>query len=82
MKEYLPITGLADFNKLSAKLIFGSERLENYRVCSFLYLVLIIFPNELCLVQVSYLACRTETHQLDIYKYEHIFGSLFMKIIS
>ncbi|KAG6477483.1 aspartate aminotransferase, cytoplasmic-like [Zingiber officinale] len=25
VKEYLPITGLADFNKLSAKLIFGSD---------------------------------------------------------
>jgi hypothetical protein len=25
-KEYLPITGLADFNKLSAKLIFGPDR--------------------------------------------------------
>nr|DAD21104.1 TPA_asm: hypothetical protein HUJ06_022567 [Nelumbo nucifera] len=25
-KEYLPITGLADFNKLSAKLIFGADR--------------------------------------------------------
>ncbi|OVA20333.1 Aspartate/other aminotransferase [Macleaya cordata] len=25
VKEYLPITGLADFNKLSAKLIFGAE---------------------------------------------------------
>ncbi|XP_019055992.1 PREDICTED: aspartate aminotransferase, cytoplasmic-like isoform X2 [Nelumbo nucifera] len=24
-KEYLPITGLADFNKLSAKLIFGAD---------------------------------------------------------
>lgn len=26
VKEYLPITGLADFNKLSAKLIFGADR--------------------------------------------------------
>lgn len=26
VKEYLPITGLADFNKLSAKLIFGDDR--------------------------------------------------------
>ena len=26
-KEYIPIVGLADFNKLSAKLIFGAERL-------------------------------------------------------
>jgi len=26
-KEYLPIVGLADFNKLSAKLIFGADRL-------------------------------------------------------
>jgi len=25
-KEYLPITGLAEFNKLSAKLIFGADR--------------------------------------------------------
>ncbi|KAL2479786.1 Aspartate aminotransferase 3 [Abeliophyllum distichum] len=27
VKEYLPITGLADFNKLSAKLIFGADSL-------------------------------------------------------
>jgi len=26
-KEYIPIVGLADFNKLSAKLIFGADRL-------------------------------------------------------
>lgn len=26
VKEYLPITGLADFNKLSAELIFGYGR--------------------------------------------------------
>jgi len=26
VKEYLPITGLAEFNKLSAKLIFGADR--------------------------------------------------------
>nr|GMD42405.1 aspartate aminotransferase, cytoplasmic [Ipomoea batatas] len=26
VKEYPPITGLADFNKLSAKLIFGANR--------------------------------------------------------
>ncbi|KAG5224261.1 aspartate aminotransferase family protein [Salix suchowensis] len=26
VKEYLPIVGLADFNKLSAKLIFGADR--------------------------------------------------------
>lgn len=25
-KEYIPIVGLADFNKLSAKLIFGADR--------------------------------------------------------
>jgi len=25
-KEYLPITGLAEYNKLSAKLIFGADR--------------------------------------------------------
>ncbi|KAJ0010303.1 hypothetical protein Pint_33813 [Pistacia integerrima] len=25
VKEYLPIVGLADFNKLSAKLIFGAD---------------------------------------------------------
>lgn len=28
VKEYLPIIGLADFNKLSAKLILGSDRCE------------------------------------------------------
>lgn len=28
MKEYLPIVGLADFNKLSAKLMFGADRYE------------------------------------------------------
>mgnify|MGYP004707466629 CR=1 FL=1 len=26
VKEYLPIVGLADFNKLSAKLILGADR--------------------------------------------------------
>ncbi|KAJ0031893.1 hypothetical protein Pint_14664 [Pistacia integerrima] len=26
VKEYLPIVGLADFNKLRAKLIFGADR--------------------------------------------------------
>lgn len=26
VKEYLPIVGLADFNKLSAKLILGTDR--------------------------------------------------------
>lgn len=26
-KEYIPIVGLADYNKLSAKLIFGADRL-------------------------------------------------------
>lgn len=26
VKEYLPIVGLADFNKLSAKVIFGADR--------------------------------------------------------
>lgn len=26
VKEYLPITGLAEFNKLSAKLMFGADR--------------------------------------------------------
>lgn len=25
-KEYLPITGIVQFNKLSAKLIFGADR--------------------------------------------------------
>ncbi|PWZ30094.1 Aspartate aminotransferase, cytoplasmic [Zea mays] len=28
VKEYLPITGLAEFNKLSAKLIFGADSVE------------------------------------------------------
>lgn len=28
VKEYLPITGLADFNKLSAKLILGADRYD------------------------------------------------------
>ena len=30
VKEYLPIVGLADFNKLSAKLIFGADRFVNW----------------------------------------------------
>lgn len=30
IKEYLPITGLADFNKLSAKLILGADRYKSY----------------------------------------------------
>lgn len=32
MKEYLSITGLADFNKLSAKLIFGADRFGDFLV--------------------------------------------------
>lgn len=28
VKEYLPIVGLAEFNKLSAKLILGADRLD------------------------------------------------------
>lgn len=30
VKEYLPIVGLADFNKLSAKLILGADRFVNW----------------------------------------------------
>lgn len=30
MKEYLSITGIADFNKLSAKLIFGADRFGDF----------------------------------------------------
>ncbi|KAJ0010832.1 hypothetical protein Pint_34022 [Pistacia integerrima] len=30
VKEYLPIVGLADFNKLSAKLIFGVDSNQNF----------------------------------------------------
>lgn len=29
VKEYLPIVGLAEFNKLSAKLMFGADRYKN-----------------------------------------------------
>lgn len=29
VKEYLPIIGIAEFNKLSAKLIFGADRFVN-----------------------------------------------------
>jgi len=28
-KEYLPITGMAEFNKLSAQLVFGADRYNN-----------------------------------------------------
>lgn len=33
VKEYLPIVGLAEFNKLSAKLIFGADRYFTYFMC-------------------------------------------------
>ena len=29
VKEYLPIVGLAEFNRLSAKLMFGADRFTN-----------------------------------------------------
>jgi hypothetical protein len=32
VKEYLPITGLAEYNKLSAKLIFGADRYCSVRL--------------------------------------------------
>ncbi|GJV60585.1 aspartate aminotransferase, cytoplasmic [Tanacetum coccineum] len=33
VKEYLPIIGLADFNKLSAKLILEANRVSSYGGC-------------------------------------------------
>lgn len=38
-KEYLPITGMVEFNKLSAKLIFGADRYKT------LHLWLLVFIN-------------------------------------
>ena len=46
VKEYLPITGLAEFNKLSAKLIFGADRYFSVWL-SFIFLTLAIFVFQL-----------------------------------
>lgn len=38
-KEYLPITGMVEFNKLSAKLIFGADRYKTLHFASPFFVV-------------------------------------------
>jgi hypothetical protein len=57
VKEYLPITGLAGFNKLSAKLIFGADRYFLWDISTHV-LPLVIFMSHLLLLVIFMVNCE------------------------
>jgi hypothetical protein len=57
VKEYLPITGLAEFNKLSAKLIFGADRYFLWDISTHV-LPLVIFMSHLLLLVIFMVNCE------------------------